>query len=283
VAAVLLYAPESTPLDLRFRVLGTYVRVHPLFWLIGVILGAESAIKHPVLPGNGLVDLALWIFCVFVSILLHELGHIWMGRLFGSEGHILLYGMGGLAIGSNNLSARWQRILVSFAGPLIQLLLWAILVGVVWVSLVRRGELFVVLLRDACLAPTDVLEVLLPGKPAIALLLGMLLMINFWWPVLNLLPVWPLDGGMITREVCTGTSGSRGVLVSLWISLIFSAALAINALWAMNHKGKGFLPYLGGDWWTAILFAYFAVGSYQAIQLETSRSRSYDDDLPWER
>ncbi len=280
---MLLYEPESTPMDLRFRVFGTYVRVHPLFWLMGLILGAESAIKHPVLPGNGLLDLALWIFCVFVSILLHELGHIWMGRLFGSEGHILLYGMGGLAIGSNNLSARWQRILVSFAGPLIQLVLWAILVGIVWVSLAKPGASLVEVISDACLAPRSLMRDVMPGNPAIALLLRTLFWINFWWPVLNLLPVWPLDGGMITREVCTGISGSQGVLVSLWISLIFAATLAINALWAMNNHGKGFLPYLGGDWWTAILFAYFAVGSYQAIQVETSRSRSYDDELPWER
>jgi hypothetical protein len=33
----------------------------------------------------------------------------------------------------------------------------------------------------------------------------------------------------------------------------------------------------------AIWFAFFAVGTFQEIQLINSRRRSYDDDLPWER
>ena len=67
--------------------------------------------------------LVLWIICVFVSILIHEMGHVLMGRLFGAEGHIVLYSFGGLAIGSKRLADRWQRIAVSFAGPLAQFIL----------------------------------------------------------------------------------------------------------------------------------------------------------------
>ncbi len=104
---MLLQEPEPTTMDLRFRLFGTHVRVHPLFWLITAILGFNSTNK-PILPGNGLGDLVLWVFCVFFSILLHEFGHVWMGRLFGSEGHIVLQGMGGLAIGSNNQSCAME-------------------------------------------------------------------------------------------------------------------------------------------------------------------------------
>src|SRR5207302_5403914 len=60
--------------------------------------------------------LLIWIACTFVSILIHELGHVFMGRLFGSHGHIVLYSFGGLAIGSSALRSRWQRIAVYFAG-----------------------------------------------------------------------------------------------------------------------------------------------------------------------
>jgi stage IV sporulation protein FB len=256
INAVLLTEPESTPLDLRFRLFGTPVRVHPFFWLITAMLG-WSWYRHPVLEGNGLADLALWVFCVFFSILLHEFGHIWMGRLFGSEGYILLHGMGGLAIGSNNLSSRGQRILVSFAGPGIQLLLFAVLFG----------------LKIADFWPA-------PKTPT-WLFFFMLFIVNLFWPLINLLPIWPLDGGMITREICTGISPSRGLLVSLWISLIVCVVLAVNSL--MGEYKQAFIPYAPADMFMAIWFAFFAASSFQAIQMVNSQRRSCDDDLPWER
>jgi Zn-dependent protease len=270
VTAVLLYEPESTPMDLRFRLFGTYVRVHPFFWLISVMLGWSWS-SLALLPGNGLGDVATWVLCVFLSILLHEFGHVWMGRLFGTNGHILLHGMGGLAIGSNDLSSRWKRILVSFAGPGIQLLFW----GGMWLAGVDPSAL----LRKAMLGK-------MKGDATSSELFGWLLLImlydiNLWWPLLNLLPIWPLDGGMITREVCTGVAPSRGLLVSLWISVLVAAVLAINAL--MGEQKRHFIPYAPVGTFMAIWFAFFAVGSFQAIQILNSQRRSYDDDLPWER
>jgi hypothetical protein len=88
---------------------GIPIRVHPMFWLMSVILG-YSTIQ------DGFEYLIIWVACVFVSILIHELGHVIMGRFFGADGHIVLYSFGGLAIGSNSLSSRGQRIAVSFAG-----------------------------------------------------------------------------------------------------------------------------------------------------------------------
>jgi stage IV sporulation protein FB len=253
--------PGATPMDLRFRLFGTYVRVHPFFWLVSIVLGwSWTKTPNPVLPGNGLGELALWVFCVFVSILLHEFGHVWMGRLFGSEGHIVLYSMGGLAIGSNSLYRRWQRILVSFAGPGIQLLLWVALVA----------------LKLAGYWPAH-------GTP-LELFLWMLLLINLFWPLLNLLPIWPLDGGMISREIFTGLSPSRGVITSLWVSLIVAALIALDGFMS-HYQQKSFLPsYIPRvGLFGAILFTLFAVDNFRAIQEETSRGRYSDDDLPWER
>src|SRR5262245_25627915 len=97
-----LIEPDRTSFDLNFRVLGTSVRVHPLFWLISALMGGD-------LLRLGLEYLLLWVACVFVSILLHEFGHVLVGRLFGSNGSIVLYSLGGLAVGSNALASRWQR------------------------------------------------------------------------------------------------------------------------------------------------------------------------------
>jgi stage IV sporulation protein FB len=257
---VLLSESPPTPLDLRFRLFGVPVRVHPLFWLMSAILG-WNLVNHPVISDNGMLELAVWILACFVSILLHEFGHVWMGQVFGAQSHILLQGMGGLAIGANNLRSGWQRVLVLAAGPGIQLLLWGALWGALWAG--YRPE---------------------PRTP-MALLVYILLTINLFWPLLNLLPIWPLDGGQITREVCAGLSPRNGSLTAFWISLVISATLAINAL--MGEKGEPFIPYSRPftGMWLAIFFALFAVGSWQMIQVEQqSRYRSsYDDDLPWER
>ncbi|MFM7149988.1 MAG: site-2 protease family protein, partial [Gemmataceae bacterium] len=233
--------PSSTPFDLRFSVAGIPVRVHPLFWLMTIVLGWNIT-QSRVLSENGMVELALWVAACFLSILLHELGHVWMGNLFGARSHIVLHGMGGLAVGAGNCPHHWQRILVSAAGPVIQLLLWG---GLVLLIRYLFG----------------------PGEMTpIRFLIGLLLMINLYWPILNLLPILPLDGGQILRDLAMWISPRKGLLFALYVSFLVSAALAINALAGINQKA--FIPYAPVGQYTLILFGMFAVGSWQMIQAE---------------
>src|SRR4051794_3104022 len=99
----MLTEPNYTQFDLRWRMFGIPVRVHPAFWLVSAIYGWDFV------QGGELRLLLVWIACVFVSVLLHELGHVLTGMLFGSRGHIVLYSFGGLAIGSNAVRNRSQR------------------------------------------------------------------------------------------------------------------------------------------------------------------------------
>lgn len=261
---MLLTEPDATPLDIRFKLFGTYVRIHPLFWLMTILLGWNVTHRPILPPHNGMTELAIWVGCVFVSILLHEFGHVWMGQIFGTHGDIVLHSMGGLAIGASNLGWAWKRILVSAAGPGIQLVLWGVLILLIRQEVIQEPPLWV------------------------AYALSKLLYINFSWAILNLLPIWPLDGGQITRELCVLGSPRQGLVTSLWISLVVSAVLAANALVAEQSKShRGFIPsdYAPTGWYIAILFALFAVGSWQVLQVERqSRGRVYEDDsLPWER
>jgi Zn-dependent protease len=66
----------------------------------------------------------------------------------------------------------------------------------------------------------------------------------------NLLPVWPLDGGQITRELVYKFGGS--LYNASVISLV--AAIAVAAWF-----------YSIGSWIGAILFASFAVTNYQMM------------------
>jgi stage IV sporulation protein FB len=249
-----LVDPGPSLYDQNFSLFRIPVRVSPWFWLMGAFIswgGIEDGFAF-VLVGIG---------CVFVSILLHELGHVLVGKLFGAEGYIVLYGFGGLAVGSRDVRARWQSIAVSFAGPLVQLVLYEVL----WLGLTHEW------------IPLENLTRL--QRYTIAMLLA----INWYWPLLNLLPVWPLDGGMIARDVLTGVSPGQGLRWSLGISVLCAGALAVNALLMVMGR-PSFIPYFGGGYWTLFLFGSLALSNYQMLQqLGPPRGRSDSEDRSWER
>lgn len=248
-----LFEPERTQFDLQWRMFGIPVRVHPMFWLVGVLMGWNLT-RDP--HGNGLLLLLLWIACVFVSILVHELGHVFMGQWFGSYGHIVLFGFGGLAIGSANLPNRWQRIAVSFAGPLAQFLLYGIIELIYWQADLKMFPLWVLI-----------------G-------LGFLKWINLTWPLLNLLPIWPLDGGQISRDFLGWLAPRRGMQLSLGISIICAGLLAINAI--MVEQERPLLPFFNwGGTYPALFFGLLAFGSFQALQQHEANMKRWRRD-PWE-
>jgi len=240
---VYLFEPGRTPFDLSFNLFGIHVRVHPMFWVVTGILGANQDDPKYVL---------MWIGVVFISVLIHELGHVLVGQLFGSYGHIVLYGFGGLAIGSSDLNKRWQRNLVYVAGPCAQFLILAVVAAIYFVCLANH----------------------IPMREPLSILLFQFFVVNLFWPILNLLPVWPLDGGRISRETFEWLMPRNGTGVSLFVSFLVAAFLAINSLAAYN--GHPILPFFGGGLYTALLFAMFAVSNVQEWQMIRDHS-----DRPW--
>ena len=62
-----LFEPARTQFDLNFSLFGIHVRVHPMFWVVTAILGSNQGEARYVL---------LWVAVAFVSILIHEMGHV---------------------------------------------------------------------------------------------------------------------------------------------------------------------------------------------------------------
>jgi stage IV sporulation protein FB len=264
--AAVFFDPGPTAFDLRFRLFGIPIRVHPMFWLFSAVLGwgGGPGERDPYfLPG-----LLIWIAASFVSILIHEMGHVFMGRLFGSDGHIVLYSFGGLAIGSNALRKRWQRILVSFAGPGAQFLILAVVILALVVALSRSGSGRVPDIQDDE-GGIHLGRIFGTWHPLVGKLVFDLIFINLFWPVLNLLPIWPLDGGQISREVCTGISHDNGAKISLGISMLVAGLLAANAA-MMYFRGTPLIPVvgglMGGGMFTMIFFGMMALSSFRAMQ-----------------
>lgn len=243
---MLLGEPTPTQFDLNFHVFGFPVRVHPFFWLAAFILGGS---------GDGL-SLLIWVVALFVSILIHELGHSLMMRRFGISSHIVLYMMGGLAIpDSFGFVARSRdtrsSILISFAGPAAGFLF----AGVIILAIIGTGGQFKVDPAFGFPFYRFALNVL-PG-PEInpwEHLTHALLYVNIFWGLVNLLPVYPLDGGQIARSVMIDQDPGGGAIKSLWLSVFAGGGMAL----------VGFAML--GSFFVAIMFGMLAVQSYMTIQ-----------------
>jgi Zn-dependent protease len=184
-----------------------------------------------------------------------------MGMLFGArDSYIVLYSFGGLAVGSNDLRNRWKRIAVSLAGPLIQIIAW----GGMWFGLRALPA-----------------ESLRNMSPRLQFFLLQLLYINLIWPLFNLLPIWPLDGGMVSRELCTWLSPRGGLRFSLGLSVFVAGLIAVHALLAKTH-GAWIIPYLPTGTYIMILFGVLAAQSWQLLRQIPAWQAPVDEYLPWE-
>ena len=246
--------PTPTPYDLRWRMFGIPVRVHPTFWLFSAIFGYDYV-------QLGLGYLLLWIGCEFVSILFHELGHIFAGRAFGQPGHIVLYSFGGLAIGNYHHVRPWQRIVISCAGPAAGFLLYGLVYLFDKHAVDRIDPTFTMLyLRHS---------------------IDMLLFMNLLWNLFNLIPVFPLDGGQVSREICTVVSRRDGLRFSLGLSFLLAALMAVYSAFVRFGQANLWYPPIDPTF-TIILFALLAVQSFQMMKsVEREQRRWETDDDPW--
>jgi stage IV sporulation protein FB len=256
-----LAEPPRTPWDLNFQVLGFPVRVHPLFWLVGLLLGVSGSTEP--------IFLVIWFVALFVSILIHELGHALMIRRYGRDAHIVLYAMGGLAIEGRpqgDFGSPWsfdsytpwqprprspnEQILISAAGPGIQLLLAAVIIGFIYAT----GGYVEFNFDQILPLPIPHLGESLRGNPNVLILMWYLLYINIFWALVNLLPVLPLDGGQIALQVLSQHDAWGGPQRALWLSIITGGVTAVVALVIMKE------PFM------MFLFASLALSSYLTLQ-----------------
>ena len=246
---LLFQVPPPTRYDLRFNLAGFPVRVHPLFWLIAILLGYSS---------GDILQILIWVLVVFISILVHELGHALAFRRFGLSSQIILHFAGGLTVPESTLwGSRWanvalgpnQNIFISLAGPGAGFLLAALVIAGVVLS---GGS--IITTRLLGFIPFPGLAMLPFGGNLLSLFVTALLWVNIFWGVINLLPVYPLDGGSVTRNVLLQADPVDGVRKSLWVSVIAGALIALIAFFFLRSL------------YMAVLFGFLAFQSYQSLQ-----------------
>lgn len=266
-------APPSN-YDLRFEFLGIPVRIHPFFWLFSALLGMTGS-------QNDLRLVALWVVCVFVSILVHEFGHALMGKWFGGTPSILLYSLGGLCY-SGSERTPGQRLAVVLAGPaagfllfLATLLVYSLLYHLTPAEHLAFCKPFLGLEGDRDARLSGFLK--LPGAQGgdinlIREAYFRLVFINLYWTLINLLPIWPLDGGQAAQVVMTQVNPRNGLRWSHGVSFVTAGLIAI------------FLGIQSQDLFITLFMGYFAYINYEQLQRlhEAGRFSQQDDDW-WRR
>ena len=237
------------------------VRIHPFFWVAALVLGIGFR-SGPTPPAY----VFSWVLAMLGSILIHELGHAVIQRRFGGHPRIVLHGFGGLAVCGDCDRSPGAQILISLAGPgagflfaVLLLVAISLLGHQVGVDLWQRQDY-----RSLGLVHLSLLGMTFFWAPFqswhVNLMIFNLLQINVLWGVLNLLPIYPLDGGQVSREICTLRQPRQGIVLSLRISVGAAVAMALVGL----IQWESLLM--------ALLFGYLAYSNYQTIQAyESSR------------
>ncbi len=199
--------------------------------------------------------LLIWVACVFVTILIHELGHALAFRHFGQRAHIVLYHFGGLAISDSFTAwdgARRQRtgpredLIISAAGPAIQLLL-ALIVGAIGYKMNLYDDWIT---RAIGLPPIDSSGMTSITQYAV---FDALVTTSVFWALINLAPVLPMDGGHIMYNLMIMFGARDAWLLSRQVSIAVSIVL-----------GLVFARLFGGT--NGIMFFLFAAMNWQEIQ-----------------
>jgi stage IV sporulation protein FB len=258
----MLGEPAPSQGDFNFRLLGIPIRIHPLFWLVALFLGANS---------GGLPEILIWVVAVLISILVHELGHALVIKAYGFHPWIVLFGMGGLTC--HNPSERYGskantplgQISISFAGPAAGFLLAALLVGLLYALGFRQQVIFdwPLNLRPFWIDLTG-LAGLAEGRITFtyrAELLNDIFFISVFWGLINLLPIYPLDGGQIIREILMVANPRQGIAQSLILSILTAGLVAAYAAIRLQA------------WFTCMFFIYLAYESFAALRGYTGYGR----------
>jgi stage IV sporulation protein FB len=190
------------------RIRGTEVKLHVTFvlflvwWAVG---GYQQA------GTSGAIAAALWLLAVFGCILLHEFGHIFMAGRFGVRTpDVILLPIGGVARLERIPDEPKQELLIALAGPAVT----AAIALILYVAIRLSGQ-------DAGLGDLS------PGRPFFSLLMN----VNVYLLLFNLIPAFPMDGGRVLRALLASRMGLvRGTRVAATLGQTLAAVGGLYAI-----------------------------------------------------
>ena len=220
-----------------FKIRGIPLRIHPT-WFVILFVATVAFEQHYRLSLTGQASPGLlWAVALatavllFVSVLLHELGHSLVALAQGVQVRsITLFLLGGVASVERECSTAMGALQVAAAGPAVSLVLA--------ISLLSLGH------------PASHLS------PVLGEMVNQLGALNLVLALFNLLPGLPLDGGLIVKALVWQITGSqrRGLEVANACGRLL-AYLAIFLGSLLLLRGSG----LAGAW--LMLLGWFGLGA----------------------
>lgn len=237
---------------LRFTIFGIPVAIEPWFWLVTAMLGGGYGALSSNSP-DAYLWVIVWMAICFISILVHELGHAISGiRLGGGRTWIKLWAMGGLAYNEGGRFTQKTRALMILAGPGAGLCLFAAVAGLmvlIWPNGIGLEILWkwMILSGDPRNMSHGALIALIEDFPKLRVI-NIFVWINLWWSLVNLLPIFPLDGGQFAE--CFIKSRKKLHQIGMVTGILVAVC--------------GYV-YLG-SWYIGLLFGYLAYQNYKGYQ-----------------
>jgi len=190
-------------------------------------------------PGEYWLMGAVTAIMLFVSVLLHELGHSVVAKRFGIPvPRITLFIFGGVSQIASEPTSASTEFWIAAAGPAVSFALAAIFWGL--------RPIFAVV-------------------PPLLALTKYLALLNFTLGVFNLIPGFPLDGGRVFRAIIWGFTGNfhRATTIAAFTGRLFGFGLILLGVW--QALAGNFFNGL----WTGFIGWYLESAAASQVQQQT--------------
>lgn len=172
------------------------IHIFPFFWLLILMIGW--------LNSASILGTIIWSIVIFISVLIHEYGHALTALMFGQRAEISLVGLGGLTKREGPKIEKWKEFVIVFNGPLAG-----------FITFIVNYQL---------------LGFLGEKRSILVYALEVATHVNFFWSLVNLLPVLPLDGGHLLRILLEKLFGLTGLKLAFFFSVILASLIGIYFL-----------------------------------------------------
>lgn len=195
-----------------FRIFGVPVRFHWSFSVLACALVFYS-IYHD-LGSVDVISLITFVFALILSLILHEIGHAYVAKRVGSALIDMIISPIGGVVRLSSLPIRvLSEVSIMIAGPIVNLL----------ISISLSLCMYFYLDGLAFLSVTGGVRAI----TTVSGFFGLLIWANGLLFVLNMLPIYPLDGGRALKAMLAGKVGVVSALRWMMvISTLFTLALA---------------------------------------------------------
>ncbi|MBX3070103.1 MAG: site-2 protease family protein [Thermomicrobiales bacterium] len=203
-------------------------------------------------PGGGLTGAAyglLFVAAIFGLVLLHELGHGLMARQYGlAVRDVTLLPFGGVARVEQMPASTRVETLVAMAGSLVNLAIAMVTLPIMLVLFVLSDTSF-----------SQLFQRFRFDTPSFGSFVLYLYLANLLLALVNLLPIFPMDGGRVLRSVLTEFVGrANATRIAVFVTALIAAIAGAIAL-------------ANGEWLMTLVFlmlVLFALAEGRAVRLE---------------